>query len=224
MDEATDSDADEFTPTPVDYSRKTELAKEKAAREIDRIAFLEELQQRALEAKKYTYGWFKTLLELEALNSNANALDSKEVSISFARVERELGTQRTLVLKQPSRYIPQFVEDLADIPLVLHFGTQTRTLAIEVANVKSYTLRVKLKSHVDVSDIDFSKVTEARIDAKSPVFLLGNFVSKLTHWARRMVMKTLLICRGTYAKISSLFSDLLVLVKLRIWREMLLYR
>lgn len=172
VDEATDSDADEFTPTPVDYSRKTELAKEKAAREIDRIAFLEELQQRALEAKKYTYGWFKTLLELEALNSNANALDSKEVSISFARVERELGTQRTLVLKQPSRYIPQFVEDLADIPLVLHFGTQTRTLAIEVANVKSYTLRVKLKSHVDVSDIDFSKVTEARIDAKSPVFLL----------------------------------------------------
>ena len=172
LDEATDIDADEFTPTPVDYSRKTELAKEKAAREIDRIAYLEELQQRALEAKKYTYGWFKALLELETLNSNTNALDSKEVSISFARVEREPGTQRTLVLKQPSRHIPQFMEDLADIPLVLHFGTQTKTLAIEVANVKSYTLRVKLKSHVDISDIDFSKVTEARIDAKSPVFLL----------------------------------------------------
>ena len=172
VDETTDIDADEFTPTPVDYSRKTELAKEKAAREIDRIAYLEELQQRALEAKKYTYGWFKALLELETLNSNTNALDSKEVSISFARVEREPGTQRTLVLKQPSRHIPQFMEDLADIPLVLHFGTQTKTLAIEVANVKSYTLRVKLKSHVDISDIDFSKVTEARIDAKSPVFLL----------------------------------------------------
>lgn len=172
VDEATDIDADEFTPTPVDYSRKTELAKEKAAREIDRIAYLEELQQRALEAKKYTYGWFKALLELETLNSNANALDSKEVSISFARVEREPGTQRTLVLKQPNRHIPQFMEDLADIPLVLHFGTQTKTLAIEVANVKSYTLRVKLKSHVDISDIDFSKVTEVRIDAKSPVFLL----------------------------------------------------
>lgn len=172
VDEPADIDADEFTPPPVDYSRKTELAKEKAAREINRIAYLEELQQRALEAEKYTYGWFKALLELETLNSNANALDSKEVSISFARVEREPGTQRTLVLKQPSRYIPQFMEDLADIPLVLHFGTQTKTLAIEVANVKSYILRVKLKSHVDISDIDFSKVTEARIDAKSPVFLL----------------------------------------------------
>lgn len=172
IDEPIDFDADEFTPTPIDYSRKTELAKEKAAREIDKIAYLEELQQRAMAAERYTYGWFKALLELEALNSNANALDSKEVSIGFARVEREPGTQRTLVLKQPSRYIPQFMEDLADIPLVLHFGDQTKTLAIEVANVKSYTLRVKLKSHVDISGIDFSKVTEARIDAKSPVFLL----------------------------------------------------
>jgi len=178
-DESVDVDADEFTPTPIDYSRKTELAKEKAAREIDKIAYLEELQQRALDSERYTYGWFKALLELETLNSNANALDSKEVSISFARVEREPGTQRTLVLKQPSRYIPQFMEDLADIPLVLHFGDQTKTLAIEVANVKSYTLRVKLKSHVDISDIDFSKVTEARIDAKSPVFLLEELRKQL---------------------------------------------
>lgn len=172
IDESIDSDADEFTPAPIDYSRKTEIAKEKAAREIDKIAYLEDLQQRAMASERYTYGWFKTLLEMETLNSNTNALDSKEVSISFARVEREPGTQRTLVLKQPSKYIPQFMEDLSDIPLVLHFGDQTKTLAIEVANVKSYTLRVKLKSHVDISEIDFSKVTEARIDAKSPVFLL----------------------------------------------------
>ncbi|MBR5545186.1 MAG: AAA family ATPase [Clostridia bacterium] len=171
-DENIDTDSDEYMPTLVDYSRKTELAKEKAAREIDKIAYQEELQQRALDAEKYSYGWFKALLELETLNSNTNALNSKEVSISFARVEREPGTQRTLVLKQPNRYIPQFMEDLADIPLVLHFGDQTKTLAIEVANVKSYTLRVKLKSHVDISEIDFSKVTEARIDAQSPVFLL----------------------------------------------------
>ena len=173
VDEAfEDFDADEYTPTPVDYARKVELEKEKAAKAIDRIAYQEELQQRALDAKKYSYSWFKALLELEALNSNASNQNSREVSISFARVEREPGTQRTLVLKQPNRYIPQFMEDLADIPLVLKIGDQTRKLAIEVANVKSYTLRVKLKSHVDISDLDFSKVTEAKIDAKSPAFLL----------------------------------------------------
>ncbi|MDY4784097.1 AAA domain-containing protein [Pygmaiobacter massiliensis] len=172
VSEPDDIDEDEFIPSPVDFSRKAELEKEKAAKAIDRIAYQEELQQRALDAEKYSYGWFKALLELEALNSNTNNLNSKEVSISFARVEREPGTHRTLVLKQPNRYIPQFMEDLADIPLQLRFGDQTKTLAIEVANIKSYTLRVKLKSHVDISDLDFSKVTEARIDAKSPVFLL----------------------------------------------------
>lgn len=170
--EPDDIDEDEFIPSPVDFSRKAELEKEKAAKAIDRIAYQEELQQRALDSDKYSYSWFKALLELEALNSNANNLNSKEVSISFACVERESGTQRTLILKQPNRYIPQFMEDLADIPLKLYFGEQTKTLAIEVANVKSYTLRVKLKSHVDISGLDFSKVTEARIDAKSPVFLL----------------------------------------------------
>ena len=172
LSEPDDIDEDEFIPSPVDFSRKAEFEKEKAAKAIDRIAYQEELQQRALDAEKYSYGWFKALLDLETLNSNTNNLNSKEVSINFARVEREPGTHRTLVLKQPNRYIPQFMEDLADIPLQLRFGDQTKTLAIEVANIKSYTLRVKLKSHVDVSDLDFSKVTEARIDAKSPVFLL----------------------------------------------------
>jgi len=170
--EVDDIDEDEFISSPIDFGRKAELEKEKTAKMIDKIAYQEELQQHALDAKKYSYGWFKALLELEVLNGNSNNLNSKEVSISFAHVEREANTHRTLVLKQPSRYIPQFMEDLADINLQLCFGEQTRALAIEVANVKSYTLRVKLKPHVDISDLDFSKVTEARIDAKSPVFLL----------------------------------------------------
>lgn len=172
VDDFEDIDADEFTPSPVDFNRKAELEKEKTAKAIDRIAYQEELQQRALDSCRYSYGWFNALLELEALNSNTNNLNSKEVSISFAHVEHEVGTQRTLILKQPNRYIPHFMEDLTDIPLVLRFGDQTKTLAIEVANVKSYTLRVKLKSHVDIKDIDFSKVTEAQIDAKNPIFLL----------------------------------------------------
>lgn len=172
LDEEDDIDSDELNPSSVDYAKKIEKAKEKAARDIDRISYQEELQQKALSLERYSYGWFKALLELETLNSNTNNLNSKEVSISFAKVEREPGTKRTLVLKQPNRYIPQFMEDLADIPLVLHFGDQTKTLAIEVANIKSYTLRVKLKSHVNIEGLDFSKITEAKIDAKSPVFLL----------------------------------------------------
>lgn len=167
-----DYDEDEYTPSPVDYSKKIERAKQKSAAEIDRITYFEELQNKALSAPKYSYGWFKTLLEMESINSGEANSRSREVSISFAKAEREPGTKRTLVLKHPDKYIPQFMEELADIPLVLHMGDQTKKVAVEVANIKSYSLRVKLKSAEVINDIDFSAVTSATIDAKSPAFLL----------------------------------------------------
>lgn len=167
-----DTDEDEFMPSAVDYSKKIERAKQKSAAEIDKITYFEELQNKALSAERYSYSWFTTLLEMESINSGESNSRSREVSISFAKVEREPGTKRTLVLKHPNQYIPQFMEDLADIPLVLHMGDQTKTVAIEVANIKSYTLRVKMKNTEAIDDIDLSTVTSATIDAKSPAFLL----------------------------------------------------
>ena len=100
---------------------------------------------------------------MESINSGEINANSKEVSISFAKVEREPGTERTLVLKYPNRYIPQFMEDLADIPLVLHMGNQKKTVAIEVANIKSYTLRVKMKSGADIEGVDLHSVSNLRL-------------------------------------------------------------
>ena len=167
-----DADEDEYMPSTVDYRKKIERAKEKSAAEIEKITRFEELQNKAVGAEKYSYEWFKTLLEMENINSGESNANSKEVSISFAKVEREPGTQRTLVLKHPNRYIPQFMEDLADIPLVLHMGDQSKTVPIEVANIKSYTLRVKLKNASDIDGIDLDTVNMATINASSPVFLI----------------------------------------------------
>ena len=171
-EEDDDTDEDEYMPSVVDYGKKIERAKQKSASEIDKITYFESLQNKALEAQRYSYSWFITLLELESINSGEATSRSREVSISFAKVERESGTKRTLVLRHPNQYIPQFMEDLADIPLVLHMGEQTKTIAIEVASIKSYTLRVKMKSEEDISGIDLSSITSATIDAKSPAFLL----------------------------------------------------
>lgn len=167
-----EADRDELMPSAVDYSKKIEQAKQKSAAEIDRITYFEGLQKKALNAERYTFAWFTTLLEMESINSSEANSNSREVSISFAKVEKEPGTKRTLVLKHPNRYIPQFMEDLTDIPLVLHAGDQTRTAAIEVASVKSYTLRVKLKNSEDIEGLDLSVVTAVTIDTKSPAFLL----------------------------------------------------
>ena len=167
-----DIDQDEYTPAPTDLGKKIERTKQKSAAEIEKIVYLAELQERALESQKYSYGWFTSLLEMESINSGEANTDSKAVSICFAKVEKDIESKRTLILSNPDRYIPQFIEDLADIPLVLHMGDQTKTVAIEVVSIKSYTLHVKIKNIEAIDDIDLSTVTSATIDTKSPVFLI----------------------------------------------------
>ena len=172
LDLEDDVDSDEYTPKTVDYQKKIEKAKAKSEAEIDLIEQLEELQQKAVDSERYSYGWFKALLELETRESNENAENSKEVSISLGKVEREVSSNRTLILKQPSSYIPRFMEELADIPLILEFENETKKLPIEVISIRSFTLRVKLKPNADISNLNFHEVKEARIIAQNPVFLL----------------------------------------------------
>jgi hypothetical protein len=185
-DETTiDSDEDDYTKPSINFTKKIEQAKQRSAKEIAEIAHLDELTQKALNADKYSFGWFNALIELESLNSGQNSSNSREISIAFSKVEREAGTARTLILKHPSRYIPQSMEDLADIPLELYFDNQPMVkVAVEVVNVKSYTLRAKLRTNAEIDGIDLSLVTEARIEAKNPVFLLEELrkaFKKLNH-------------------------------------------
>lgn len=167
-----DTDEDDFIKPTIDYNKKIEQAEEKSRIEIEKIAQLQELQETADNAEKYSYLWFKTLLEMEALADGEDNANSREISISFAKAELEAGTTRTLILKHPNKYIPQFMEDLSDIPLTFHYENQTKKVAIEVMNVQSYNVRAKLKSGAEIEDIDLSLVNEVRIDAQKPTFLL----------------------------------------------------
>lgn len=173
------ADADDFIPTAIDYGKKVEAEKRKAAKAIETISKQEELQSRAVKAQRYSYEWFKTLLEMEILNRGADDSRSRNISISFSKIENEADTNRTLVLMYPNRSIPPFMEDVADISMTLFMGEETKTVAIEVVNIKSYTLRVKLQSHVEIEKIDLSQVTEARIDVQSPSFLLNELQKEL---------------------------------------------
>ena len=167
-----DYDQDDYTPRPIDYQKRIKDEVQKSAFSIRQIEHMEELQKKASESAKYSFAWFKSLLEMECFNSSKSNTKSREISIEFSKVEREMGSHRILVLKQPNRYIPQFMEDIADIPLVLHMGDTIKKVEIEVSNIKSYTLRVKLKNPADIQDVDLSMVKSASIDAQSPDFLL----------------------------------------------------
>lgn len=164
-------DEDDFTKPTIDYGKKIEQAEEKSRIEIEKIANLQKLQNIITNAEKYSYLWFKAILEMESI-ANGDDGNSREFSISFAKVELDAKTTRTLILKHPNRYIPQFIEDLADIPLTLHYGNQTKKIAVEVMNVQSYSVKAKLKSGAEIEDIDLSLVNEAKIEAQDPTFLL----------------------------------------------------
>ena len=99
--ETENADEDEYTLPALDYSEQIEKAKEKSALEIEKIVHLEQLQRQIEESEKYSFGWFRALMELEAISHGASESGSKEISISFANVEKEAGSERTLILKHP---------------------------------------------------------------------------------------------------------------------------
>lgn len=165
-------DNDEITKASVNFSKKIEQAMQKCEDEVARIAQEKEAHEKAENAEKYSYGWFSAMLQLEAMANGDDNANSREVSICFSAVDKESGSNRTLILKHPDKNIPQVMEELVDIPLDLTFSDgQTKRLIIEVANVQSYTLRVKVKQDDVLFYGDFSSVTQAKIVAQNPTFL-----------------------------------------------------
>ena len=167
-----ETESDEFTAPTIEYQKRIQRAEEKSRREIDRIACEKELSDQLAAAQRYTYAWFRTLMDLEALSRSEDESRSREISISFGQVELDPGTERTLLLKQPNRYIPHWMEELAaDIPLTLRVKGRERRLMIEVVSVKGYTLHTRLRNAEEAKDIDLSRAS-ASISVQNPGFLL----------------------------------------------------
>lgn len=165
-------DQDEYSKPSVDLQKKIEKLKEQTEAQIEDLTRIEKLNEIVNDSDPYTFAWFKALLELEYLSSSEANSQGKQISIQFTKVEKEPGTERTLILKHPNRYIPQSIEDIGDLQIRLYQGDESKSVTVEVVSVKEYTLRAKLKKLVDISDIDLSKVSRVVIDVKNPVFIL----------------------------------------------------
>lgn len=120
---------------------------------------------------KYSFGWFISCLEEEIKEQFPDDSGAKDFSICFAKVEQE--TKRILHLHHPNRNIPEYLEIQDDIPMQIYCGDRNKpvkTVMIDVASIKSYSICIKLKNEVD--DIDWKSVTQASIKVISPDFLL----------------------------------------------------
>jgi len=173
------SDSDYYNPTTVDYSKKIARAEERKATEIAKLEREQALQDKAGLLPKYSYGWFRALLELECLANIEKNADGKTISISFGKVERDKQSARTIVLKEPSRYIPQSIEEFSGVRLDLDFGGgRTAKLSVESFTAKEFSLIGKLDSAAELNEIDLTEVLEGRIDVQNPSFLLQELLER----------------------------------------------
>lgn len=172
-------DDDDYTPAPVDYSRRIARAEARSATEIAILEREQELLNIAIALPRYSYGWFLALLELECMASSEKNADGKTISISFGRIEKDAASSKTIILKEPSRFIPQSVEDLSGVRVDLHFDDgRTGKLHVESFTAKEFSLLGKLKSVDELHGTDLSKVVEARIDVQNPSFLLQELLNR----------------------------------------------
>lgn len=171
-------DDDAYTPAPVDYTRRIARAEERNANEIARLEREQELLNLAISLPRYSYGWFLALLELECMASSEKNADGKTISINFGRIEKDVVSSKTIVLKEPSRFIPQSVEELSGVPVDLHFDDgRTGKFHVESFTAREFSLLGKLKSVDELRGVDLSKVVEARIDVQNPSFLLKELLN-----------------------------------------------
>ncbi|WP_019949037.1 DEAD/DEAH box helicase [Hymenobacter aerophilus] len=154
------------------HAREQQLAEERTEAILRRT----ELEQALDTLPRYCYEWCQKALELESLLSGEQHQATTELKITFGKgqldpVDRQ---HRTLILREPATYIPRNIEDRPNLELELTLlnGT-TKSILIDVASVKDFTLRVKLAKTTALTDagIDLDQVRRFTIRVQSPAFL-----------------------------------------------------
>ncbi|MDR5639199.1 DEAD/DEAH box helicase [Thermosynechococcus sp. PP42] len=172
-------DVDDYAPQSVNYDKKLDRAKDRYASELDRIEREEALYRKAKKLPRYSYGWFISLLELECMQNLEKFSNSKAISIRFSKVDLDNQSSRTIVLREPNRFIPPSIEDFSDVRLDLCFADgRKEKLHIESFTVKEFILLGKLTSEDDLKGLDLSKVLEACIEIQNPSFVLNELMKR----------------------------------------------
>lgn len=134
-----------------------------------------ELRQIVSESNKYSKEWFESLLELEYNNTSSTDSDnSKAIKIHFGSVKKEPGSERIYILKDPSRSIPLWIEEIGDIEVIFSFmHMDDLKVKFEVANVRDFSLRLKHSNSLTsiLSKVDWNKVTKASISISNKIDL-----------------------------------------------------
>lgn len=141
-----------------------------------------ELREAASNAERYSKEWFDALIELEYRGGTEETKGDfgKSINITFNSVNKEQGSERIYVLRNPSRCIPLWFEEIGDIEVKCTFSNRDELkLKFEVANVRENSLRLKAsKAFEDIlNKIAWNKCTKASITLKNQIDLMGKLRS-----------------------------------------------
>ena len=168
-------DDDVMQPKPVNFQKKMDELLSKHQAQIAQLNADAELQAKAVEAEEYSYAWLKSRIDLEIRASGAEDGEKREASVSFAKMEREKGTENMFILSATSDSIPQWFEEEVNQRLTLRIpGQRDIETVIESMSVMSFRLRAKIRILPGMESIDYSKVVEAKTVATRPDFLLAS--------------------------------------------------
>lgn len=122
---------------------------EKIRIEKEELEYVDALREQVVNAKQYSYSWFKSLMELECrANGTANDENStkRSIYILFNRIEFDSQSPNIVILKDSSRYIPMSLEDIENIPVTFYLRSgSTIKIEFEAASVKDGILRLKVR-------------------------------------------------------------------------------
>ncbi len=144
---------------------------------------LEEIAQD--KSKRYTYEWFNALLELEFRKSGEANKSKSGLHIIFSKVEKDPHSERGVLLRNPSRYIPRSIEECTNITVVFYLPNDLHpSVSFEVASVQDYVLRLKCKNE-DIEAVDnllavAHQVYRAELKTDTPVKLIERLQAAYT--------------------------------------------
>lgn len=117
----------------------------------------------------YSFGWFKTLLELEDNFTAEERVKRNPIHVVFTSVTFDADG---IMILSDAAYIPPNIEDIGDIAIQLFTEEEKITVKGEVVSPKKRALHVRLSNSGQLNTLKTNVFIRAVVEASSPDFIL----------------------------------------------------
>lgn len=159
--------------TPIIGRKYREVKEDRKKKQLEKEIEVESKRNKLLDLasqfEPYSFGWFKTLLELEDNFTAEDRVKRNPVRIIFNKAS--VDTDGILILSE-TVYIPPTIEEIGDLSIQFVFGEDKKTIKGEVVSPKKNELHIKLSNSEQLRGIELEKIAHVIVEASTPDFIL----------------------------------------------------